>query len=205
MAGRRVVADPLPALPFGVPEILAALAGAGRVLDVGCGSGRLTVALALAGASVTGLDSSRQRLDDASRRASEAGVRLELLRADMEERLPFADASFDGVASRLALMIAVDPLATLRELGRVLEPEGRVATVVWASLPENPRAPSASSETQRRSRMSTRQRASRTWRRAISARRSDEEMLPSTGSDSRRRTDISAESKPRSTKSNEVA
>ena len=138
MAGRRVVADPLPALPFGVPEILAALAGAGRVLDVGCGSGRLTVALALAGASVTGLDSSRQRLDDASRRASEAGVRLKLLRADMEERLPFADASFDGVASRLALMIAVDPLATLRELGRVLEPGGRVAIVVWASLPENP-------------------------------------------------------------------
>ena len=34
------------ALPFGVAELLDAVAGAARVLDVGCGSGRLTVALA---------------------------------------------------------------------------------------------------------------------------------------------------------------
>lgn len=138
MAARRAVADPLPVLPFGAPEILAALSGAGRVLDVGCGSGRLTVALALAGANVTGIDTSRERLDEAGRRASEAGVRLALLQADMEERLPLADASFEGVASRLALMIPLDPVATLRELRRVLEPGGRLATMVWASLPENP-------------------------------------------------------------------
>jgi predicted RNA methylase len=48
---------------FGAAELLAAVAGARRVLDGGCGSGRLTVALALAGAEVTGFDTSSERLD----------------------------------------------------------------------------------------------------------------------------------------------
>ena len=63
-AERGAVAEPL---PFGVAELLAAVAGAGRVLDLGCGSGRLTVALARAGAAVTGIDTSRERLEQASR------------------------------------------------------------------------------------------------------------------------------------------
>ena len=47
-------------------------------------------------------------------------------------------ASFDAVTSRLALMAADDPVATLRELRRVLEPGGRLVTVLWASPAENP-------------------------------------------------------------------
>jgi SAM-dependent methyltransferase len=124
--------------PFGTAELLAAVAGARRVLDAGCGSGRLTVALALAGAEVTGFDTSSARLGDARRRAGGAGVELELVEADFNAPLPFAGASFDVVTSRLALMAADDPVATLRELGRVLEPDGRLVTVVWAALAENP-------------------------------------------------------------------
>lgn len=124
--------------PFGVEEILAAIAGARRVLDVGCGSGRLTVALVRAGAEVTGIDTSADRLAEAKRRAAEAGVPLTLVEADMEQDLPFGDEAFDGVTSRLALMIPHDPVLTLRELGRVLEPGGRIATAVWARLPDNP-------------------------------------------------------------------
>lgn len=127
-----------PPLPFGVPELLAAVEGARRVLDAGCGSGRLTVALARSGAEVTGLDTSADRLADARARAAGAGVELRLLEADFEEPLPFADASFDAVTSRLALMIPADPVATLAELRRVLEPGGRLATVLWASLDRNP-------------------------------------------------------------------
>ncbi|HUP32385.1 MAG TPA: class I SAM-dependent methyltransferase [Gaiellaceae bacterium] len=125
-------------LPFGAAELLSAVAGAGRVLDLGCGSGRLTVALAWAGATVTGIDTSRQRLDEARRRARKGGVELQLLEADMDEPLPFEDGSFDAATSRLALMAAAAPTATLRELRRVVVPDGRIATLTWASLDRNP-------------------------------------------------------------------
>jgi SAM-dependent methyltransferase len=124
-------------LPFGTAEILAAVADARRVLDAGCGGGRLTLAIAQAGAEVTGVDTSDTRLEQARKRASVAGIEPRLLEADFNAPLPFADASFDAVTSRLALMAADDPVATLRELRRVLEPGGRLVTVVWASPAEN--------------------------------------------------------------------
>ncbi len=127
-----------PELPFGTTEILAAVAGARRVLDAGCGGGRLTVSLAQAGAEVTGIDTSAERLEQARRRAVEAGVQLRLCEASFDERLLFDDASFDAVTSRLALMAAADPVATLRELRRVLVPGGLLVTVLWASPDENP-------------------------------------------------------------------
>ncbi len=124
--------------PFGTAEIVAAAAGARRVLDAGCGGGRLTISLAQAGAEVTGIDTSRQRLAQAGKRAAAAGVELTLFEGDFNASLPFAESSFDAVTSRLALMAAADPVATLRELRRVLAPGGRLVTVVWASPAENP-------------------------------------------------------------------
>ena len=124
--------------PFGTAEIVAAVAGARRVLDAGCGSGRLTVALAQAGADVTGVDTNASQLEVAHGRAAEEGVRLTLLEADFNGGLPLADGSFDAVVSRLALMAADDPVATLRELHRTLEPGGRLVTVLWATPEENP-------------------------------------------------------------------
>ena len=126
------------ALPFGAAEIVAAVAGAERVLDAGCGSGRLTVALARAGAAVTGFDTNTGQLEEAARRASDAGIVLTLREADFNDALPFADASFDGIVSRLSVMAATDPVASLRELGRVLETGGRIVTALWASPAENP-------------------------------------------------------------------
>ena len=125
-------------LPFGVSEIVAGVAGAKRLLDAGCGSGRLTIALAEAGAAVTGVDTNTGQLQAAARRASEAGVSLTLREADFDDALPFAESSFDAVVSRLSVMAAADPVATLRELGRVLEPGGRIVTALWAAPAENP-------------------------------------------------------------------
>lgn len=108
------------------------------MLDAGCGSGRLTLALAQAGARVSGFDTSSEALREARARATAAGVDLDLVLADMNEPLPFADRHFEAVTSRLSLMVARDPVATLREFVRVLVPGGRIATALWASLPANP-------------------------------------------------------------------
>ncbi|MGI9659535.1 MAG: class I SAM-dependent methyltransferase [Gaiellaceae bacterium] len=123
---------------FGTVELLSAVAGSQRVLDAGCGTGRATVQLAKAGATVTGLDSDGDRLEEARQRAADMGVELRLVDADLNARLPFDGASFDAVTSRLALMAVADAVATLRELRRVLAPGGRVATLLWATLAENP-------------------------------------------------------------------
>jgi SAM-dependent methyltransferase len=114
------------------------VAGALRVLDVGCGGGRLTISLAQAGAEVTGIDTSEQRLAQARKRARAAAVQLDLIEADFNVPLSFPDASFDAVTSRLALMAADDAVATLAEMRRVLVPGGPLVTVLWASPAENP-------------------------------------------------------------------
>jgi len=131
-------APPVTPLPFGVAEILDGVAGAERVVDMACGSGRLTVTLVRGGAAVTGFDTNPSALEVARNRAGGAGLPLTLVEADMNAPLPFADASFDAATSRLALMIADDPVVTLRELGRVLEQGGRVVTALWATLDRNP-------------------------------------------------------------------
>src|SRR4051794_5422840 len=67
-----------------------------RGLDFGCGHGMAAVVLARRGARVTAFDLSPGYLGEARARAAANGVHIEFVRAD-GKRLPFADASFDGV------------------------------------------------------------------------------------------------------------
>lgn len=127
--------------PFGVPEIVAAVGTARSVLDAGCGSARLTLALAEAGVEeVVGIDTSGERLGQGRARLAEhrMGERVTLMEADFDRALPFPDDRFGAAVSRMALMIAADPIATLRELRRVTAPGGRVVTALWAPVDENP-------------------------------------------------------------------
>ena len=127
--------------PFGVPQIVDAASAAGSVLDAGCGSARLTLALVEAGAAdVVGIDTSLERLAQGRARltAHPMRARVTLMEADFDHALPFSDGRFNAAVSRLALMIAADPVVTLRELRRVTAAGGRIVTALWAPVDENP-------------------------------------------------------------------
>jgi len=127
----RRVAEGFDALRFGGPigEYLARcqagiLHGAldpltGRtILDVGTGTGRAAVELAVSGAQVIGVDASREMLDVARARAAEAGVSVVLGQSDAHD-LPFGDRTVDGAVSLRVLMHAIDWRQCLSELCRV--------------------------------------------------------------------------------------
>ena len=111
--------------------LVESLMPSGRVLDVGCGTGRFLNALP-ARYDRTGIDVSAKMLDY----AREKGLRVE--KASGEE-LPFDDDSFDLVATFAVLHHLIDPdvvRASLREMVRVTRPNGVV--IVWDHNPLNP-------------------------------------------------------------------
>jgi SAM-dependent methyltransferase len=108
----------------------AAVADGDVVLDVGCGTGELTLAIAAVGPAVdvTGIDPSSAYTDAAQSRAPSDRVRF--LAGDAQA-LQFPDAAFDRTLSMLALNFVPDREAALREMIRVTRHRGIVAAAVW--------------------------------------------------------------------------
>jgi SAM-dependent methyltransferase len=105
-------------------ESRAILAAAGdlagkRVLDVGCGTGRLTAALQSAGARVVGLDRDRAMLALATTHAPALVVEADA------HALPFPDEAFDVTTAVTLCEFAGDPPGVFRELARVTRRGGR--------------------------------------------------------------------------------
>jgi demethylmenaquinone methyltransferase/2-methoxy-6-polyprenyl-1,4-benzoquinol methylase len=99
-----------------------------RVLDVGCGTGDLSIELfEKTAAQVTGLDFCRPMLTLAQAKAP----RLAFIEGDAL-RLPFADASFEGLTIGFALRNLASVEDGLRELLRVLKPNGVVAILEFS-------------------------------------------------------------------------
>jgi SAM-dependent methyltransferase len=106
----------------------AGIAEGMRALDVGCGSGLLTSALAdrLGAANVAAADPSESLLAACAHRVPGADVR----RATAEE-LPWPDASFDAVLSQLVLNFVADADAAVAEMSRVAAPGAILASCTW--------------------------------------------------------------------------
>jgi demethylmenaquinone methyltransferase/2-methoxy-6-polyprenyl-1,4-benzoquinol methylase len=100
----------------------AGLVTGGRALDVACGSGKLTAELRrhARGGLVVGLDFSARMLSEAVRRSSGP-----LYARGDALRLPFPDGSFEAVTIAFGLRNLADPELGMREMLRVLRPEGR--------------------------------------------------------------------------------
>ena len=102
----------------------AAPAGTERVLDIGTGAGHTALALAPRVSSVVLTDPVPTMLDTARRLFTEAGIRNAEFIEAVAERLPFPDASFDIVSTRLAAHHFDDVALAIREVARVLRPGG---------------------------------------------------------------------------------
>lgn len=124
--------------PGGPEEIRAVLDGFDlrglTVLDIGCGSGGITLSLAsdYGAARVVGIDVEQPVIDKAKRRAEARGLddRVEFIRIDPGP-YPFPDESFDIVFSKDAMIHIPDKEALFNDILRLLRPGGRVLAGDW--------------------------------------------------------------------------
>jgi SAM-dependent methyltransferase len=107
---------------------LAGVAAGQRVLDVGSGPGALTAELVerLGASAVVAVDPSAPFVDALRERLP--GVEAAQASA---EALPFGDGVFDAALAQLVVHFMSDPIAGLREMGRVTRAGGVVAASVW--------------------------------------------------------------------------
>ncbi len=97
-----------------------------RILEIGCGGGQTSIALARAGAVVAGLDLSDAQLALARRLAAEAGVRVAFQQGRADDLSAYASAAWDLVFSAYAFPYVEQMPRALAECARVLVPGGRL-------------------------------------------------------------------------------
>ncbi len=105
------------------------------VVDVACGTGNAALLAAARGARVIGVDAAPRLLEVARERARAEGVVLDLREGDLLA-LPVDDAAADVALSVFGVIFAADPAEALREIARLLRPDGRALLTAW--IPAGP-------------------------------------------------------------------
>lgn len=114
-------------------ELQPSMSEGARVLDVACGTGDLSLALAAAGrARVVGVDFCRPMLEIARDKSAGEARRIPFVEGDAL-RLPFTDESFDAVTIAFGLRNLAGVAEGLGELRRVLKPGGRAAILEFST------------------------------------------------------------------------
>jgi len=116
-----------------VADTLLAAAPPGPLLDAGCGTGSLALALSRTGRTVLACDLDQERCRGAHIRATHTGVALAtwLVSADLAA-LPLGDATIAAAAAGEVLEHVADDRVAVRELARVLRPGGVLVVTVPA-------------------------------------------------------------------------
>ena len=96
----------------------------GRVLEVGVGTGK-NFSHYPKGLHITGIDIANRMIVQARLRADRIGYPVQLMEADAQN-LPFPDNSFETAVATFVFCSVPDPVQGLRELGRVVSPEGAI-------------------------------------------------------------------------------
>jgi len=108
-----------------------------RVLDVGCGGGILSEAMAARGADVTGIDLSERALKVAQLHLLESGEHVTYLQVDVDELAQQQPGSFDVVVSMEVLEHVPDPARQVHACARLLKPGG---SGFFATINRNPKS-----------------------------------------------------------------
>ncbi len=111
--------------------------GAPKVLDLGCGAGHVSFAVSAFSATVTAYDLSPQMLSVVALAAKERQLPNIETHQGLAEKLPFNDAEFDIVITRFSAHHWLDVPMALKEIHRVLKPQGTVL-ISDITAPENP-------------------------------------------------------------------
>lgn len=119
-----------------IDEVVAALniQQGEKILDAACGTGNLMLAIERKSGEtgiaphVTGCDNSVAMLAQAKAKCADSGT-MKFTLADLNTRLPFADESFDSIASINTIYALNDPMHMIREFHRVLKHKGKLVLV----------------------------------------------------------------------------
>jgi len=109
-----------------------------RVLDLGCGRGRVAAHIAeFSGARVTGTNIDTTQLALARAFNRQQGLNNEFLQSDFNDLpLPFSDETFDAFYEIQVLSLCPDLTKLFKEVFRVLKPGARLSLLEWVSLPD---------------------------------------------------------------------